>query len=138
MKHIQAIETRYDGYRFRSRLEARWAVFFNSLHVPYCYEPEGFNLRGEWYLCDFWLPSQKAWVEVKGVIPTQAEVRKIVMLWENTKCVSAYIFFGAIPHPNKWRRTWKTVSIRASRPLFTHATDAQLSRALRQAREARF
>jgi len=27
---IQAIETRYAGYRFRSRLEARWAVFFDN------------------------------------------------------------------------------------------------------------
>ena len=24
---IKAIETEYDGHRFRSRLEARWAVF---------------------------------------------------------------------------------------------------------------
>lgn len=33
MKHIQAIETTYNGYRFRSRLEARWAVFYyRTLH----------------------------------------------------------------------------------------------------------
>lgn len=25
---IKPIETKYDGYLFRSRLEARWAVFF--------------------------------------------------------------------------------------------------------------
>lgn len=28
---IKAIETEYDGHRFRSRLEARWAVFFNAI-----------------------------------------------------------------------------------------------------------
>ena len=28
---IKAIETVYNGYRFRSRLEARWAVFFDAL-----------------------------------------------------------------------------------------------------------
>lgn len=28
---IKAIETEYDGHRFRSRLEARWAVFFNAV-----------------------------------------------------------------------------------------------------------
>ena len=28
---IKAIETEYDGHRFRSRLEARWAIFFLSL-----------------------------------------------------------------------------------------------------------
>jgi hypothetical protein len=27
---IQAIETVYRGHRFRSRLEARWAVFFDA------------------------------------------------------------------------------------------------------------
>ncbi len=34
MSEIKAIETRYKGYRFRSRLEARWAVFFDALSVP--------------------------------------------------------------------------------------------------------
>ena len=28
---IKAIETSYKGYLFRSRLEARWAVFFDAL-----------------------------------------------------------------------------------------------------------
>src|SRR5262245_3495425 len=36
---IQPIETIYRGYRFRSRLEARWAVFFQTLGVPWEYEP---------------------------------------------------------------------------------------------------
>lgn len=51
---IKAIETLYNGYRFRSRLEARWAVFFDSLGVKYEYEPEGFLLpSGKYYLPDF-------------------------------------------------------------------------------------
>lgn len=63
---IKAIETNYNGYRFRSRLEARWAVFFDSLGVPYEYEKEGFNLgEAGWYLPDFWLPEQNCWVEIK-------------------------------------------------------------------------
>lgn len=41
---IKPIETIYNGYRFRSRLEARWAVFLDSLGVKYEYEPEGFEL----------------------------------------------------------------------------------------------
>lgn len=41
---IKAIETEYKGYRFRSRLEARWAVFFDALGVEWVYEPEGFDL----------------------------------------------------------------------------------------------
>jgi hypothetical protein len=30
---LQAIETFYRGYRFRSRLEARWAVLFDALGI---------------------------------------------------------------------------------------------------------
>jgi hypothetical protein len=63
---IRPIETEYNGYLFRSRLEARWAVFFDTLGVPYEYEPEGFELGdGTRYLPDFWLPTWDAWVEVK-------------------------------------------------------------------------
>lgn len=50
---IKAIETVYNGYRFRSRLEARWAVFFDALNVPYEYEPEGFWTPYGGYLPDF-------------------------------------------------------------------------------------
>lgn len=51
---MKAIETRYAGYRFRSRLEARWAVFFQTLGLKWEYEPEGFDLGfGDWYLPDF-------------------------------------------------------------------------------------
>lgn len=39
---MKPIETRYAGCRFRSRLEARWAVFFDTLGVKWLYEPEGF------------------------------------------------------------------------------------------------
>lgn len=51
---IRPIETIYNGYKFRSRLEARWAVFFDALGVKYEYEPEGFLLpSGKRYLPDF-------------------------------------------------------------------------------------
>lgn len=51
---IRAIETRYKGYRFRSRLEARWAVFFDACGYQWEYEPEGFALPcGTYYLPDF-------------------------------------------------------------------------------------
>lgn len=62
---IQAIETRYAGYHFRSRLEARWAVFFDSLKIKYRYEPEGFKFGGECYLPDFYLPDLRMFAEVK-------------------------------------------------------------------------
>ena len=79
---IKAIETRYDGYRFRSRLEAKWAVFFNAVGIDYCYEEYGFDLDGIWYLPDFKLRlrGRYIWVEVKGQVPTEEEERKALRL----------------------------------------------------------
>lgn len=62
---IRAIETSYQGYRFRSRLEARWAVFFDALGLPWEYEKEGYDLPSGKYLPDFWLPSLECWAEIK-------------------------------------------------------------------------
>lgn len=45
-QNIKSKETYYDGYRFRSRLEARWAVFFNNIGLEYEYEVEGFDKEG--------------------------------------------------------------------------------------------
>lgn len=67
---VTAIETTYAGHQFRSRLEARWAVFFNYLGIEWQYEPQGFVIcgpAGRWtYLPDFYLPKLDVWVEVKG------------------------------------------------------------------------
>jgi len=68
MTTIKPIETIYNGYRFRSRLEARWAVFFDALGVPYEYEPEGLCINGINYLPDFYLPDCKQFFEVKGIM----------------------------------------------------------------------
>lgn len=62
---FKAIETVYNGYRFRSRLEARWAVFFDELGLDYEYEKEGFELPMGRYLPDFWIADWLAWVEIK-------------------------------------------------------------------------
>lgn len=67
MTSVRAIETRYAGCRFRSRLEARWAVFFDALCIGWEYEPQGYILpSGRWYLPDFRLTECGTWVEVKG------------------------------------------------------------------------
>jgi len=65
---IKAIETRYKGYRFRSRLEARWAVFFDAFPLRWEYEHEGYDLGDAgFYLPDFYLPDLEGgtYVEVK-------------------------------------------------------------------------
>lgn len=77
---IKPIETYYNGCLFRSRLEARWAVFFDACGVKWEYEPEGYDLgNGIWYLPDFLLHDvvfnhaaysrhNDLYVEVKGVM----------------------------------------------------------------------
>jgi len=72
-----AIETRYKGHRFRSRLEARWAIYFDAEGIRWEYEKEGYVLNnGKKYLPDFWLPDVKMFAEVKPEPFTREEIDK--------------------------------------------------------------
>lgn len=72
-----AIPTRYGGHRFRSRLEARWAVLFDSLGLRWEYEREAFHVEVDGtpvgYTPDFWLPDMQVWFEVKPEAEALAE-----------------------------------------------------------------
>lgn len=83
---IKPIETEYRGYRFRSRLEARWAVFFDAARILYEYEPEGFELDdGTKYLPDFYLPEFELYVEIKPTVSGPLCRSEQVKGWED-KC----------------------------------------------------
>lgn len=82
---MKAIETKYDGYRFRSRMEARWAVFFKTAGIPYEYEKQGYELKSGRYLPDFFLPTIDTWFEVKGQIDFAVDIAKFVDLVRETK-----------------------------------------------------
>lgn len=74
---LRAITTRYKNHLFRSRLEARYAVYFDHLGIRWEYEPEGFELgNGLRYLPDFWLPEWRIWVEIKPDTPDAAGFEK--------------------------------------------------------------
>ena len=74
---LKAIDTRYKGHLFHSRLEARWAVAFDVHRVAWDYEPEGFDLGASgFYLPDFWLPQVSMWAEVKPCRPAIDELQK--------------------------------------------------------------
>lgn len=76
---IKAIETWYAGHNFRSRLEARWAVFFDALSIRWVYETQGYHVPWRLsqydgtfrYLPDFFLPDLGVWFEVKGTLTMQ-------------------------------------------------------------------
>jgi hypothetical protein len=94
---IKPIETRYAGCHFRSRIEARWAVFFDHLGVGWEYEPQGFDLHCGPYLPDFLLDlGDGVWWEVKGATPTQVERNLCWELFEATHR-HVYLAHGAIP-----------------------------------------
>lgn len=95
---IKSLDTVYNGYKFRSRLEARWAVFFDSVGIKYEYEKEGFDLNGIYYLPDFWLPELNTFIEIKGEAPTKEEIIKCRLLAENTG-KRVYLLDGEIPYP---------------------------------------
>ena len=106
---VKAIETVYNGYRFRSRLEARWAVFFDAMGIRYEYEHEGFEREfgnGEIlrYLPDFWFPEYRLFGEVKGVdcrgqIPKDDAEKMSWMIDFNGPCANGIILLGNIPTP---------------------------------------
>jgi hypothetical protein len=66
---MKSLPTKYKGYNFRSRTEARWAVFFDAMRITYLYEHEDVVLpSGRRYLPDFYLPNFAGgkYCEVKG------------------------------------------------------------------------
>ena len=113
--NLKAIDTLYKGCYFRSRLEARWAVFFDTLGVPYRYEPEGFDLDGLWYLPDFWLPEQQCWIEIKPFEP-DAEAQEKAERLAAAGLNPVFIFFGDIPWPDGSSGDDKSYSAYAFRP----------------------
>jgi hypothetical protein len=111
MSTIKPIETIYNGRRYRSRLEARWSVFFDDLGIEYLYEPEGYELPPDvmagvpnttWYLPDFWLPRQRYWIEIKPDRPSPEEELKIaaVARYQGAK---AFILWGDVIPPFEQR-----------------------------------
>lgn len=136
---IKAIETVYNGYKFRSRLEARWAVCFDALGIRYEYEKEGYDLGDAgYYLPDFWLPDMLMYAEVKCDLDnvTDAEANKAFCLASETLCPVIIVgnvedralwIDGKQPYHNNWIGYFSAVF---------GGHDA--SQALQYARQARF
>lgn len=82
------IETVYKGRSFRSRLEARWAVFFDFLGWKWEYEP-----------CDFsgWIPDfvivgkHTVYVEVKPVVSLPQDVVEKI---DSSECKDEVLIVG--------------------------------------------
>lgn len=132
---MKAVETEYKGCLFRSRLEARWAVFFDAVGIEWEYEPEGFQATdGTRYLPDFYLPKMIAasvtdfgtdgvYVEVKGDDSgLQRDARKIVTcMIESPDLSKGIVLLGRVPCP---------IDPLLAAHNFIHFEDGQVSRTI--------
>ena len=98
---LAPIETRYAGCAFRSRLEARWAVFFDVWGLKWRYEPDTFQLpSGRLYLPDFYADGV-GYIECKP--NRDADDGKLGELAEmlSTDHMQAFVIYGEVPAPSE-------------------------------------
>lgn len=111
----KVLPTRYRGTSYRSRTEARWAVFFDQLGIVHDYELEGFATGREGYLPDFLLAGQSLWAEVKPTIDADpagvAKLRNFIAARKRERGViltslrpgeMTFLLMG----PDGWGDTW--------------------------------
>lgn len=101
---IKAIETQYKGYRFRSRIEAKWALFFDLFGVEWEYEAEGYTFDGQCYLPDFWFPKSFGGFEYAEVKPNiidnkEKKYERILIAFVKAKKTNLIVLDG--PPDNK-------------------------------------
>jgi hypothetical protein len=82
---VKPIETSYKGVLFRSRLEAKWAAFFDLLEWSWKYEPV--DLRG-------WSPDFFIFVRRKSRSPLRGHFREMKLLAEVKPYTSVDQFYG--------------------------------------------
>jgi len=75
---IKPIQTLYAGILFRSRLEARWAMYFDLLGYEWDYEIEGFSTKFGGYLPDFYLSKIGVFIEIKPYFQSDARWTSLV------------------------------------------------------------
>lgn len=99
MQTISAIPTDYRGVHFRSRLEAKWACFFDNVGWPWEYEP--IDLDG--YIPDFILPFYEPMlVEVKPEVMRKDLGQHISRIEKSGWTGEALILGAAIFEESGW------------------------------------
>jgi len=102
---VKIIPIKYEGYTFKSKLEARWAVFFDSLGERFEYEPESFKFKRKKFTPTFFLPSLQCWGKVirKGTYDFLAYDQKeqdLVMNFVSSVGPLLYLVGMPQPHPS--------------------------------------
>ncbi|KAL9645842.1 hypothetical protein ABK040_003574 [Willaertia magna] len=96
----------YNGYCFRSKLEMKWAKFFESCNLQYEYECRTFSISTQHtYTPDFYLPSINTWIEIKPTYPIEEERTKaqalanILKTREKSDHARVFILYGDVSAP---------------------------------------
>ena len=87
----EGIPTTYAGIHFRSRLEARWAAFFNELRWPWEYEPRDFS---GWIPDFILLGATPVYIEVK---PASKFPPAVAAKIDVTECTDEVLIVGLTP-----------------------------------------
>lgn len=89
---VKPIPTTVHGVTTRSRLEARWIVFFEHAEIPWEYEPQAYRIGTRGYLPDFRIRphhgADQAWMEIKPHVDTFDDPR-----WAGTVTASGLMLF---------------------------------------------
>lgn len=93
----------YGGVRYRSRLHAQWAAFFDALGLDHVCDPRSFSLGGATFVPDFWLPQLNAWLTVNPADfadrnPDRWKVELFARMYPD---VRVWLAKGA-PRPHEW------------------------------------
>lgn len=116
--------TVYGGVQFRSRTEARWAIFFDCLELKWQYEPRKFRTPHGGYVPDFYIRARRPyWLEIKGPEPEERDYLRARYVEQETHSKLRFLvgsvpdvsIDGTLPHETvrvfssgKWRpAVWK-------------------------------
>lgn len=117
---INPIPTKYKGITFRSRIEAIWAVFFDTLKWDWRYEDQYYSLPSGNYLPDFYFPDILSHGEVKpsDFTPTERlKCTELSLLLPDTQIIQL------VGYP-----AFKPLTIIENGALLTQAVPVELSR----------
>jgi len=96
IKIIQNVIAKYQPntdktIKFRTKIHARWAMFFNILEVPFEYMTSPIYLGPEMhYLPEFWLPEQDCWMIIRKDLFNYNKER--LMAWALSRYTEKVVF----------------------------------------------
>lgn len=125
-KTIKSIPTEYDGIMYKSKLEAKWALFFDLINIQHWYEGvQWLGDDGATYTPDFMILNgisrgdtnhlKYPFIEIKPIAPSANFLRKVL----NARDISKSDLFICVGEPSFYQPNgiWITTSLVANTSL---------------------